>query len=185
MVKTESKTQEIIIAGFGGQGVLFAGKVLAYAGMMAGNEVAWCPSYGPEMRGGTANCSISISEEPIGSPIINHPSILIAMNKPSFEKFEQSVAPGGMILVDGSLIDSKTNRTDVTFISIPSSGIANDIGVGFLSNMVLLGQLMKLTDMFTLKELEKALIKNISARKKDLFEANIKAIQAGYDTVTE
>ena len=104
---------EIVLAGFGGQGILFAGKVLAYAGLLDGKEVSWLPSYGPEMRGGTANCSVCVSDEPIGSPLILDPQVLVAMNTPSFEKFINSVKPGGKVFVDYSMVDVKTDRTDI------------------------------------------------------------------------
>ncbi|MBC7765307.1 MAG: 2-oxoacid:acceptor oxidoreductase family protein [Hyphomonadaceae bacterium] len=174
-------THEIVMAGFGGQGVLFAGRLLAYCGMMAGKEVAWCPSYGPEMRGGTANCSTIISDESVGSPIILSPSALIAMNKPSFEKFEKSVQPGGLMLIDSSLIDTITKRTDVTFVAIPATQIANDMNAPSLANMVLVGQLLKQTGLFTMDEIHKGLSKAISTRKKDLYDMNVQAIETGYN----
>ncbi len=120
--------QRIIFAGFGGQGVLFAGKTVAYAGMDKSLEISWLPSYGPEMRGGTANCSVTVSDMPIGSPIISKPDVLIAMNKPSLEKFMNMVEPGGVIVYDSSLIDTKITRDDVKVAAIPAKKIADEAG---------------------------------------------------------
>lgn len=113
------KDLNIVFAGFGGQGILFAGKVVAYAGLIEGRELSWLPSYGPEMRGGTANCSICLSDEPIGSPLVTNPNVLIAMNRPSLDKFVNEVEPGGTILLDSSLIDERVERDDVTGFLCP------------------------------------------------------------------
>ena len=115
------KDLNIVFAGFGGQGILFAGKVVAYAGLIEGRELSWLPSYGPEMRGGTANCSICLSDEPIGSPLVTNPNVLIAMNRPSLDKFVNEVEPGGTILLDSSLIDERVERDDVTVFYVPAS----------------------------------------------------------------
>lgn len=121
-------TTQILIAGFGGQGVLFAGKFLAYKGLCEGRQVSWLPSYGPEMRGGTANCSVTLSDEPIGSPIITRPDILIAMNLPSLDKYEDAVKPGGQIYVDSSLIEREIGRNDVSVYRIPATRMASRFG---------------------------------------------------------
>ena len=138
-------TNEIMIAGFGGQGVMAIGKSLAEAGMKEGKEVSWLPSYGPEMRGGTANCSIILSDAPVGSPIITNPDVLVAMNLPSLQKFVNDVVPGGKIFIDSTLIDEKVQRTDVEVFYIPATQLAKDAGFATLSNMVLTGKVMKET----------------------------------------
>lgn len=134
-------THEIILAGFGGQGVMVMGQLLAYAGMLEGSYVSWIPSYGPEMRGGTANCSVIISEEPVGSPIVGEATAVVAMNLPSFEKFESSLSPGGVMLINSSLIDRESKRDDIRVYKVPANDIANDLGNARMANMVALGAL--------------------------------------------
>ncbi len=175
------KNSQIVLAGFGGQGILFAGKVLAYAGLKAGREVSWLPSYGPEMRGGTANCSVVISDKPVGSPIIPKPDVLIAMNRPSLDKFEDSLPAGGLVIIDSSLIDRDVARDDVTVIKIPAREIALEADLGNLANMVIIGRLLKETGLFTIEEIKAGLEKSIPASKAALFEKNVKAIELGYD----
>ena len=136
---------EIVIAGFGGQGLLFTGKVLAYAGLLEGRELSWLPSYGPEMRGGTANCNVILSDTPVGSPIVQHPNVLMVMNAPSLDKYEADVAPGGTIFVDSSLIERKVNRDDVTVYYIPATRMAAEAGLSGLANMILLGAMIRTT----------------------------------------
>lgn len=172
-------TTEIVLAGFGGQGVLFAGKILAYCGLMDNKELSWLPSYGPEMRGGTANCSVCISDEPIGSPLVMTPDILIAMNQPSFDKFVDTVKPNGKIFVDSTLIDSKCERTDVECYYIPSSQLAEDNNLKGGSNIILLGKLIKETNLFTLDTMKKAIEKVVPPTKAHLIENNFKAIELG------
>jgi len=174
------KNSQIVLAGFGGQGILFAGKVLAYAGLKAGREVSWLPSYGPEMRGGTANCSVVISDKPVGSPIIPKPDVLIAMNRPSLDKFEDTLPADGLVLIDSSLIDRDVNRTDVKVVKIPAREIALEAGLGNLANMVIIGRLLKETGLFTLDEIKAGLEKSIPASKAALFDKNVKAIELGY-----
>ena len=140
------KTTQILIAGFGGQGVLFAGKFLAYKGLVQDKQVSWLPSYGPEMRGGTANCSVVLSDTPVGSPIITNPDVLVAMNLPSLQKFVDTVVPGGKIFVDSTLIDAKVERTDVEVFYIPATQMAKDAGFATLANMILMGKVMKECD---------------------------------------
>ena len=135
------KNLNILFAGFGGQGVLFAGKVVAYAALIANKQLSWLPSYGPEMRGGTANCSVCVSDEAIGSPLVTNPNVFIAMNLPSFDKFINAVEPGGVVIVDSSLIDKKVERDDVTVYYVPSTALADENGVSGLSNMILVGKL--------------------------------------------
>ncbi len=172
---------QILIAGFGGQGVLFAGKFLAYKGLIEGKQVSWLPSYGPEMRGGTANCSVIVGDEPIGSPIVNAPNTLIAMNLPSLQKYENAVVPGGLILVDSSLIAEKVSRTDVKVCYVPATKLANDSGFSTLANMILIGKLLKESEDMSFDHTEDALKKVIPARKIDLLGVNLKALETGYN----
>ena len=174
-------TTEILIAGFGGQGVLFAGKFLAYKALIEAKQLSWLPSYGPEMRGGTANCSVIISDEPVGSPIVSRPNILMAMNLPSLDKYEDAVVPGGVIFVDSTLIERKVKREDVKVVYIPSTKIAKDMDAPTLANMVMVGKLFKECEEIGMNYVEDALHKVISARKANLFDINLAAIKAGYD----
>ncbi|MFA5561071.1 MAG: 2-oxoacid:acceptor oxidoreductase family protein [Eubacteriales bacterium] len=173
-------TTEILIAGFGGQGVLFAGKFIAYKGLLEGRQVSWLPSYGPEMRGGTANCSVILSDAPVGSPIVSHPDILIAMNLPSLDKYEQSAKPGGYILVDSALIGRKVERSDLTAAYIPATKMAMDAGYPTLANMVMAGFAMQKTGMISFDKMTDALRKVVSAKHEALLEINLRAIEAGY-----
>ena len=136
-------TTEILIAGFGGQGILFAGKFLAYKGMLEEKQISWLPSYGPEMRGGTANCSVIISDTPVGSPIVTTPNVLMVMNLPSFDKYENDVVKDGIILVDSTLIERKASRDDVSVFYIPATQMAQDAGVPTLANMIMVGKLLR------------------------------------------
>ncbi len=172
---------QILIAGFGGQGVLFAGKFLAYKGLIEGKQVSWLPSYGPEMRGGTANCSVIVGDEPIGSPIVNAPNTLIAMNLPSLQKYENAVVPGGLILVDSTLIAEKVSRTDVRVCYVPATKLANDSGFSTLANMILIGKLLKESEDMRFDHTEDALKKVIPARKMNLLDVNLKALETGYN----
>ena len=172
-------TLNILLAGFGGQGILFAGKVMAYAGMMEGKEISWLPSYGPEMRGGTANCSVCISDEKIGSPLVTNPDLLIAMNLPSLEKFENDVVPGGTIIVDSSIIHKKVERDDVKTIYLDASSMAEENGLKGAANMVILGRMFAETSFCSYENLEKGLRKSVPARKADLVDSNLKAIGLG------
>ena len=172
-------TLNILLAGFGGQGILFAGKVMAYAGMMEGKEISWLPSYGPEMRGGTANCSVCISDEKIGSPLVTNPDILIAMNLPSLEKFENDVVPGGTIIVDSSIIHKKVERDDVKTIYLDASSMAEENGLKGAANMVILGRMFAETSFCSYENLERGLRKSVPARKAYLVDSNLKAIGLG------
>lgn len=172
-------TTEILLAGFGGQGVLFAGKILAYCGLMDEKELSWLPSYGPEMRGGTANCSVCISDEPIGSPLVLAPEILVAMNQPSFDKFISEVKPGGKVFVDSTLIDPATDRTDIEIFAIPSTQLAEDNELKGGSNIVLLGKLIKETGLFSLETMKKGIEKVVPPSKAHLIANNFKAIELG------
>ena len=174
-------TTQILIAGFGGQGVLFCGKFLAYKAMNENKQLSWLPSYGPEMRGGTANCSVVISDMPVGSPIITNPDLLIAMNKPSLLKFVDTVVPGGKIFIDSTLIDAKVERTDVEVYHIPATQIAKDAGFATLSNMVLLGHVMGHTDAVSFDNLKETFETFIPAKKAGLIDLNCQALKTGYD----
>ncbi len=172
---------KIIFAGFGGQGVLFAGKTLAYAGMDNDLQISWLPSYGPEMRGGTANCSVILSDEPIGSPVITSPDVLIAMNKPSLEKFEDAVAPGGLIVLDSFLIDKKVERDDVEVIYIPAKQLAENAGNANLGNMVMLGAALRYQGMISPEAVCKSVEEHTPSSRAALAEINKKMIQIGYE----
>ena len=175
-----SQTQ-YLFSGFGGQGILFAGKFLAYKGLMEDRQVSWLPSYGPEMRGGTASCSVILSDEPVGSPIVTRPDVLVAMNLPSLDKFESSVAPGGIIFVDSTLVERKVERTDVTVYYIPATKLAGDNGIGSLANMIIVGKLLKVLGEYDPDGITATLSKVISARKADMLNMNLKALQIGAD----
>lgn len=160
-------SKQILIAGFGGQGILFSGKFLAYEGLIEGKEVSWLPSYGPEMRGGTANCSIIISDKKIGSPIVDNPDVLIAMNAPSFDKYINEIKPGGMAIIDSSLIDRKSERDDVEAYYIPATKLASDEGLTGLANMIILGNFIKKSGIMPVENIEKAMQKVVSAKKTE------------------
>ncbi len=177
--------EQVIISGFGGQGVLFAAQVLAYAGMKEGRHVTWLPSYGVEMRGGTARCTVTISDEPIGSPITNSPTMAVVMNPPSMEKFEPLVKPGGYLIINDSLVPAPCARKDITAIRVPANDMAKEIGNERLANMVLLGALRKATGIVSFDSLVKALEENIPERRRHLLEPNVKAIERGAEAVEE
>ena len=174
-------TSKILIAGFGGQGILFAGKVLAYKGLVEGKQLSWLPSYGPEMRGGTANCNVIISDEPVGSPIVDNPNVLIVMNLPSLDKYENAAEKGAKIVVDSTLISRKVEREDVDVYYIPATKMAQDAGIPTLANMIMLGKVIKETGVVSFEGMEDALKKVVSARKANLIDVNLKAIKAGYE----
>ncbi len=176
-----AEDQSILLAGFGGQGILFMGKVIAYAGLVEGREVSWLPSYGPEMRGGTANCSVSISDEPIGSPLIINPSSLVAMNYPSLEKFIGDVKPGGAVVIDSTLITAKVERTDVNAVYVPATKLADEKDLHGLANMIILGSLLHETGFAAYDSVVAGLRKSIPAKKAQLFDSNLKAIQLGME----
>ena len=171
--------QEVIIAGFGGQGVLFTGLLLTYAGMDAGKEVTWIPSYGPEMRGGTANCTVVISDEEIGSPFVLNPTAVIAMNLPSLEKFEDLVKPGGVLVVNTSMVNRSVDRDDITVVNVPANDIAETIGNKRAVNMVMLGALLGNSDILSLEALEAALEAHLPERHKKTLPMNKEALRQG------
>ena len=174
-------TTQILIAGFGGQGILFSGKFLAYKGLKEELQVSWLPSYGPELRGGTANCSVILSDTPVGSPIITEPDVLVAMNLPSLEKFVDAVVPGGKIFIDSTLIDAKVERTDVEVFYIPATQMAKDAGFSTLANMILMGKVIKETGAVRFDNNLETLKSFIPAKKAKLIDINCQALQTGYD----
>jgi len=173
------KTTQILIAGFGGQGILFAGKFLAYKGLTEDLQVSWLPSYGPEMRGGTANCNVILSDTPVGSPIITEPDVLIAMNLPSLQKYVDTVVPGGQIYVDSALIDIKVERTDVQVFYIPATQMAKDAGVSTLANMIIMGHLLQNHPELSFEGTEAVVGKLVPPKKAALIELNMKALMMG------
>ncbi len=174
-------THQILLAGFGGQGILFSGKFLAYDGLIEDRQVSWLPSYGPEMRGGTCNCSVILSDTQIGSPIVANPNILIAMNLPSLDKFEADAVPGAKIFVDSSLIDRKVNRDDVEAYYIPATKIASDEGLTGLANMIMIGYMIKKAGVMPYENVEKVMAKVVPAKKQTMLALNIKAVELGYN----
>lgn len=171
----------ILAAGFGGQGILFLGKQLALAGMYLNKKVTWLPSYGPESRGGTSNCTVIISDGEIGSPITHNPDILIVMNLPSYIKFHDTIAKGGTLICDSSLISEKSGRDDINKYYIPATAIAYKNDMPKLANVIILGKLIAATNIFTPDELIMSMEKSLPSSKKDLLELNIKALNIGYE----
>ncbi len=172
-------TMNVLLAGFGGQGILFAGKVMAYSALVEGKELSWLPSYGPEMRGGTCNCSVVISDKSIGSPQVTNPDILIAMNRPSLDKFVNNVVPGGMIIMDSSTIDVDVDRTDIKVFKVPATQIADENGLKGLANIILVGKLFKETGFVSADNLDAGLQKCIPAKKAAMLDTNRKALEIG------
>ncbi|MBQ7096094.1 MAG: 2-oxoacid:acceptor oxidoreductase family protein [Clostridia bacterium] len=173
------KTTQILIAGFGGQGILFAGKFLAYKGLTEELQVSWLPSYGPEMRGGTANCNVILSDTPVGSPIITQPDVLIAMNLPSLQKYVDTVVSGGQIYVDSALIDEKVAREDVEVFYIPATQIAKSEGIATLANMIMIGHLLENNPQLSFDGTEEVVKKLVPPAKAALVELNLKALTLG------
>lgn len=176
--------ERVICAGFGGQGVMSMGQLLSYAGMIEGKHVSWLPSYGPEMRGGTANCNVTVSDTPIGSPIITHnATAAIVMNLPSLIKFEAELEKDGVVLINSSLIDRKPEREDIKAYYVPANEIANEIGNGKVANMVMLGAYLELTKVVKVETVIEALRKVFGPSKEHLIPLNETALQRGAETV--
>ncbi len=173
---------EIVISGFGGQGALFAGQLLAYAAMDADYHVTWIPSYGPEMRGGTAHCTTIISDEEIGSPLVRNPQAVIAMNVPSLDKYEPLVALGGVLVVNSSMVAREATRTDIRAIAVPANTIAEELGSNKLANLVLLGAMLAATNVLPLEALKKALAAHLPERHRGLLEVNYEALRRGFES---
>ncbi len=171
--------KRMIIAGFGGQGVLLIGQLIAYAGMLANKEVSWMPSYGPEMRGGSANCAVVVSDEPVASPKVEEADLVIAMNRPSMELFEKAIVPGGVLIYNSSLIDIKPARTDIQVFAVPCNDIANELGSLRSTNMVMLGAYAGVTGEYSVDTLMGALRHKLGPSKEKFMPANQKAIEAG------
>lgn len=172
----------IVFAGFGGQGLLFAGKVVAYAGLIEDRQVSWLPSYGPEMRGGTANCSVTVSDDPIGSPLIMNPNVLVAMNQPSLLKFENDVTPGGIALIDTSLVTRLPERDDIRVFALEATNMAEEAELKGLANIVLVGKMLKETQFCTVETIEEAIRKAVPPRKTALIEKNLSALKLGMES---
>jgi len=177
--------KEIIIAGFGGQGVLFSGQLLAYAAMDQDLHVTWIPSYGPEMRGGTANCTVVISDQEIGSPMVSRPSAVIAMNRPSLDKYENEVKENGVLVVNKSMIDREITRSGIRAVLVPGSEIAEELGDRRMTNMVLIGALLANLDVLPVSAIEKALQEHLPERHHKLLPLNLEAIQRGAAYIAE
>lgn len=171
--------EDIIISGFGGQGALFAGQLLAYAGLADGLHVSWIPSYGPEMRGGTANCTVIVSEEEIGAPIIRYPSAAIVLNLPSMDKYEPLVKPGGVLIVNTTLVPRASQREDIRVIALPASDIATELGNVRMANLVALGALLKATGIVSLELVMTQLEEHLSERQRKWLEPNKAALLKG------
>lgn len=172
-------TNDILLAGFGGQGILFIGKMLAYLGLYQGKQVSWLPSYGPEMRGGTCNCSVCISDNPIGSPLVLEPDQLLVMNTPSFDKFIGSVKAGGKCFIDSTLVEEKSDRSDIDCYYIPATALANENDLKGMANVILLGKMIKETGLGGDDIIQKTVKKVVPPKKANLIEANIKALKLG------
>ena len=176
--------KEMIFAGFGGQGVMLMGQILAYAGMLEGQQVSWFPAYGPEMRGGTANCSIIIGDEPVGTPIVTEPSVVVAMNLPSLDKFEPMLPVGGTLLINSSLIDRKPHRTDVKTYYVPCNDIAQELGNLKVANMVMVGAIIAASGVVNIDSVINVLAKKIFKNKPKVMPINEQAIRRGLECVT-
>jgi 2-oxoglutarate ferredoxin oxidoreductase subunit gamma len=174
-----SEPLNILLAGFGGQGILFAGKLIAYAGLIEGRELSWLPSYGPEMRGGTANCSVCLSDEPIGSPLVLEPDVLLAMNQPSLDKFIDSVVPGGDVIADSTMVTRLPHRDDVKLYPVPATQLALDNDLKGLASVILVGKLLREIGFCDPHALDEAIAKSVPARKQHLLGANRKAFEIG------
>jgi 2-oxoglutarate ferredoxin oxidoreductase subunit gamma len=178
------KTNEMLIAGFGGQGVLFGGRLLAEIGLLDGKEVTWMPSYGPAMRGGTCNCSVVMSEKPIGSPVVLNPDLAIIMNRPSYDKFIGAVKPGGIAIVDSSLSDAENSPAKPTegiaIHNIPATKLAVDNDLVGMANIILIGKLLKVTGLVSDETVTKAM-KLVTEGKEHLYDLNMKALKIGME----
>jgi 2-oxoglutarate ferredoxin oxidoreductase subunit gamma len=170
---------DVIMAGFGGQGILLIGKMLAYTGMKEGLEVSWMPSYGPEMRGGTANCTVVISDRPVGSPVIQHPRAVVAMNLPSLDKFEPMVRKDGLLLINSSLIDRTSERDDIKIVLVPANEIAQELKNPRGGNMVALGAYVGCSHSVPIEAVEEV-VRETFASKPQVIDSNVAALHKGY-----
>lgn len=174
---------EIIMAGFGGQGVMAMGKILAEAALKEGKNVSWLPSYGPEMRGGTANCNVIISEDPVGAPIVTEATAAIVMNRPSLDKFEKDVIPGGALIINSSLIDQKATRSDIKVYYVPANDIANELGTGKIANMVMLGAYLEISGAAKEDTIMEIIAEIFSGKKASVIPINKEALLRGANAV--
>lgn len=172
-------TEKVIIAGFGGQGVMSIGQMLTYAGMIEEKNVSWLPSYGPEMRGGTANCNVIVSDDPVASPIVTEATAVLALNKPSLDKFESYIQENGIVIINSSLIDKKCSRNDVKAYYVPANDIALELGNGKIANMVMLGAYLELTKAVSIESILEALKKVLGEAKAGLIPINREALERG------
>lgn len=177
--------KELILSGFGGQGALFAGTLLAFTALESGRHVTWIPSYGPEMRGGTAHCTVIVADEEIGSPVVRHPSGAIVMNIPSLERYEPLVRPGGTLIVNSSLVDRGPQRADIVSRMVPGNAIAEELGDKRMANMVLLGAYLAVEPLFTLEEVGRSLERHIPAHRRSLLQANLEALRRGAEAARQ
>lgn len=177
--------EEFVFSGFGGQGVMFVGQLLAYAGMDAGLEVTWIPSYGPEMRGGTAHCFVVLADKPIGSPLVSNPKVAVVFNNPSFDKYKEIVAEGGLMVVNSSLVQRKNTRKGITVLNIPATAIADQLGNTRMTNIVLLGALLAKRPVIAMDVLRASLADHIPPHRKNMLDANYQALQRGAEFVED
>ena len=175
--------EEVIISGFGGQGALFAGQLLTYTGMDEGWHVTWIPSYGPEMRGGTAHCIVIISDDDIGSPIIRQPTIAIVMNPPSMEKYDPLVRPGGLLVANSTLIRDRSQRADITTVYVPANELAAELGNVKMANVVLLGAMLGRREILPIESVKRTMDQHIPERRKHIIEPNKRALDRGIQYV--
>lgn len=175
--------ERIIAAGFGGQGVMALGQLLTYAGMVEDKNVSWLPSYGPEMRGGTANCDVVISEDPVGSPIVTDASSALVLNKPSLDKFEDSVRPGGKLFINSSLVEEKSKRDDIDVYYVPANDIANELGNPRVANMAMLGAYLEATGIVDVESIYEAFPKVFGEHRAHLLPVNQKALKKGAEAI--
>lgn len=171
----------IIFSGFGGQGALFAGQLLAYAAMDSGKHVTWIPSYGPEMRGGTAHCTVIMSDNPIGAPLVDRPDIAVVLNGPSFDKYEPLVLPGGLLVVNSSIIEQHSTRDDIEIVEISANSIAEENGSIKMTNVAMLGAMLRKRRLIELDVVQQALVNHLPAGKAHLLENNLRVIRRGFD----
>lgn len=177
--------EEVIISGFGGQGALFAGQLLAYTGMDEGWHVTWIPSYGPEMRGGTAHCVVIISDDDIGSPVIRNPTICIVMNPPSMEKYEPLVKPGGLLVVNSTLVRTRSQRGDIEVVYVPANDLAAELGNVRMANVVLLGAMLGVREILPIEGIKRTLERHLPAERRRFIEPNKRALDRGVEYVRE
>jgi 2-oxoglutarate ferredoxin oxidoreductase subunit gamma len=175
---------EIIFSGFGGQGALFAGQLLAHAAADHGRQVTWIPSYGPEMRGGTAHCTVIVSDEPIGSPMVRRPGVAVTLNQPSFDKYQQLVKPGGLLVYNRSLVSARPSRTDIRYLPVPGNDIGEQVGSARMANVALLGAMLAATGIVPLEAVEHVLDVHLSDRQRKFLAANKQALALGAAIVT-